>query len=783
MISPPLATAAYEAPTFVAEASLVQDIAVLLLAAAAAAAICRRLGMSVIVGYLLAGIVIGPNTPVPLVGDSHRIAELSELGLVFVMFSIGLRLSLSKLARMGIRPVAATALGALFILQITLMLGGALGRSTTESLFVAGMLMVSSSAVIAKMLEELRLGHERSAQTALGVTILEDLVAVVMLTVLAAQTAGGDAGERVGLAGLFTHMGAFIVLLVGAGLLLMPGLLRRFDAARDPEVRTVAVAGLLLLLAFCAQRAGYSLALGAFLCGAIVAELPAREALEKSFAPLRSVFSAVFFVSIGMLIKPDRLADSWLMTGALTLFALLARPMACGLALMLTGVAPREARRAGLLLAPLGEFTFIIAQAGIVAGALGEEFYPTAVAISVFTVLATPFINRHAEPILNFVEKLEPEWFRKALAAYHAWLAQIGGGGPTKPEWAVIRRKMFGVALEALFVTGLMVYSRRLHGAILENVRPGDPSGGDAWAHAAHFDQLFWGALIVISLVPLVAIWRTVSAVALILAQTAGARGASPKLVEQGVKTAFALIMADWLLAILPISSLSTGGRVAIGVAGVAVVAVFSRRLIYWHSMGRAHLRKVLAESAASPGATRSKAIEDLQHDLNAWNMTLDECVVPDNAAYAGSTLHEVALPSRFGCSIVEIERNGFGLLAPDSGIPLYPGDRLLLMGSKAELAAARDFLSQSSSTPLRANDFGAAVLEPFVMPECPRTGHTLAELRLSKVTGVRVVGLHRAGVRRLNPTGAEPLLAGDHLLLLGTPERLGAFREWLAGT
>ena len=777
-------TAAYKLPNFVAGASLVQDIAVLLLAAAVAAVICKRMGLSVIVGYLLAAIVIGPNTPMPLVGDSHRIAELSELGLVFVMFSIGLHLSLTKLASMGAKSIVATALGALFMLQFTLMLGGALDWSPKQSLFVAAMLMVSSSAVIAKVMEELRIGHNRTAQMALGMTILEDIVAVVMLTVLAAQTSGGsDAAGQTGLAGLFTNMGAFIVLLVSAGLLFMPRLLRRFDAAGDPEVRIIAVAGLLLLLAFCAMRAGYSLALGAFLFGAIVAELPQKESIEKSFSPLRSVFSAIFFVSIGMLIKPAQLADSWLMTGSLTLFSLFVRPLACGFALMLVGVPPREARRGGLLLTPLGEFTFIIAQAGITAGVLGEEFYPTAVALSIFTVLATPIINRHAEPILNLAEKLEPAWFRKALAAYHAWLAHFGASGAPKPAWAIVRRKLAGMAVEALFVTGLLVYSRPLHDALLGEMRPAGLAEGRTWAYAAHFDYAFWGIVLVLALVPLVAMWRTASALALMLAQSADPRVASPKLVERGVMTLFALLLAEWLYAILPVASFTPWGWALLGALAVAIVAVFSNRLIFWHSSLHAQVNEVLQGGSESAGAAREKVRAELDSGLGEWSLAIEEATVPDDAAYAGTSLHDLALPAKFGCSVVEIERNGFGILAPDSLSALYPGDRLLLLGKPDEIRAAHEFLSQTRASAMSKEGFSDAVLETCVVPvNGPYVDNTLANLQIARSTRVRIVGIRRGDTQLLNPTGTEALRAGDNLLLLGTPGRLRTFRTRLAG-
>lgn len=226
----------------------------MLLAAGVAGTLCRRFGLSVIVGYLVAGMVIGPFTPpFSFVQDVERIQTLSQVGLVFLMFGIGLGLSLTKLGRLGAPALLATGVGAVLMLVFTRALGAALGWSAAQSLYVSAMLMVSSSAVIAKVIAELNLGHERPAQVALGVTLLEDIVAVVMLTLLGAQASGGSGGQ---LGPVLAGMGAFVTLLVGAGLLMVPRLLRRLEARADPELQTIVVAGLLFLLAVVAARAG-----------------------------------------------------------------------------------------------------------------------------------------------------------------------------------------------------------------------------------------------------------------------------------------------------------------------------------------------------------------------------------------------------------------------------------------------------------------------------------------------------------------------------------------------
>ncbi|MBP8258016.1 MAG: cation:proton antiporter, partial [Opitutaceae bacterium] len=316
--------------------TLVHDFVILLLAAGLAGMLCKRVGLSAIVGYLLAGIAIGPYLPFSLIEDTEHIAQLSQVGLVFLMFSIGLELSLSKLRRMGLPIIMATFIGALFMLVFTLLLGRVLEWTSLHSLFVAAMLMVSSSAVIAKIMSELKLNHDRAAQMALAITIVEDVVAVIMLTVLATQ----GAHKSTGLGTVLTGLTAFVVLFVCLGLLLLPRLLRWLEKKGDTELQTLVVAGVLFLLSLAAIKAGYSIALGAFLFGALMAEMPQKQTIEESFGSLRNLFGSVFFVSIGMMIDVRLLKEVWLPVLALSLFSLLVRPIACGIALMLVGVPP-----------------------------------------------------------------------------------------------------------------------------------------------------------------------------------------------------------------------------------------------------------------------------------------------------------------------------------------------------------------------------------------------------------------------------------------------------------
>lgn len=751
--------------------SLIQDLAVVLLAAGLAGAICRRLGLSVIVGYLFAGIVIGPYTPpFSFISDPDRIQTLSQIGLVFLMFGIGLGLSISKLGRMGWPTLLATGVGACLMLFLTQALGAVAGWSSDHTLFVAAMLMVSSSAVIAKVVNELGLSHERFAQLALSITVLEDVVAVVMLTILASRAGQGEAN----VSGLLAGMTAFVVLLVGAGLLMVPRLLKRLEARANPELQTITVAGVLFLLAICAAKAGYSLALGAFLLGAMVAEIPQKFAVEKAFVGMRDVFSSVFFVSIGMLIDVRLMLHVWPVVIGIAAFALIGRAIATTTALTLSGSRPQEARRAGLLLGPLGEFSFIIAQLGVTASVLPPDYYPIAVGASILTVLLMPVINRYADGIERIANRLEPAWIRRAGEAYHSWFEQLKSSGAPSMSRQFIRSRLVQIAIEAVFVSGVLIFSRRLFEGLLL------PRADVIGLQPVTLAYIFWIVIALIVLVPLFAIWRNIATVALIIADTKSPSALLPAgLVERTLKAAGLVLLGGWLYAIAPIDDLGPWGWVVIGVLALVMVTVFSHRLIYWHSHWQTTVRDVLAED---PDAPQRNSVDRLErdNDLASWNVRLGDCVVPDGARYAGSTLADLAIPSRFGCTILEIERNGIVITAIRPDIRFYPGDRLLLLGRPEQISAACDFLTKETHTRDESEEFHGTVLETFSIPATPRTGHTLAELRIAQETGVRIVGIRRGDQTIIAPSGEERLEAGDQVLVAGTLAENRRFHVWL---
>jgi monovalent cation:H+ antiporter-2, CPA2 family len=749
----------------------IQDLAVILVAAGTLGWVCQRLGLSVVVGFLAAGILVGPHTPpFAFVTDAGRIETAAQVGIVFLMFSIGLRLSLRRLRRLGLSLLVAVFGGAGVVYYLTRLFGAISGFDGTESLFLAAMFMVSSSAIISKVLAETGVTHERSGQLAMGVTVLEDVVAVVMLTVLNSVVQFGGLGRGPKLGETLGLFGAFVVLAVIAGLLLVPWLLRRMSISAEEELQTLGIAGLLFGLAMVAERAGYSLALGAFLLGTIVAETPHRHQIERTFGGMRDVFSAVFFVAIGMQIDPSLLGGAWVLILSAAVFILVVRTLAIATGLVLIGKPPREALQAGVLVTPIGEFSFIIAQIGVTAAVVPEQFYPLAVGVCLLTTLVAPLLTRRAEPMTNWILARQPRWLDQLVRDYHAWLKRLQVHSKRNLLWQLSRTRFVQIGIWMFFVTGLLVFSRQL----FEVVRPYLGLEGQLATVA------FWVALTLIVIAPLVAIWRNISALALLYAQvsTQGHPKAQrlAQLVEVGLKNGAIVMLYVWLSSFLPAVG---GGRwllPATLLAAALAVLLLRKRLIRWHSEMEVSLHDVLEggenrlQGSAAPWL-RSHA---------EWDLHVVECVLPDLADVQGKRISELDLRARFGCTVVGIERQGYMITLPPPETVLYPRDKVLLLGTSDQTEAGVKALTGVSGG-AAASDFDEMGMEVLVVPQRgPACGATLKDLAPAQRYNVQVAGVRRAGYRLLNPQADEQLQAGDELLALGTPAQIAEFRAEL---
>lgn len=389
-------------------ATLLQDLAVVMAVAAVITIVCHRFHLPVVLGYIVAGVIVGPHTPpYSLITDLHRIHTLSELGVVFLLFSIGLEFSFSRLLKVGFVAFAAATFEIFCMIGLGYAVGRGFGWSPVDSLFLGAILSISSTTIIAKILLEMKRINEPFAQVVLGILIIEDVLAIVIIAILSGlATSGTLTLDAAGLA--LGEVAVFVLGLALAGFMVIPRLLRYLERQALPETLVISVLGLCFAGALAATKAGFSVALGAFIVGAIIAETRQAPRVIQRIEPIRDMFTAVFFVAVGMMIQPSMIAA---FAGPILLIALatiVGKVLSCSLATFLSGYTPDTALLVGVALAQIGEFSFIIAGLGESTGVTSQFLYPIAVSVSAITTLTTPLFVARAPGMVGFLERHVP---------------------------------------------------------------------------------------------------------------------------------------------------------------------------------------------------------------------------------------------------------------------------------------------------------------------------------------------------------------------------------------
>ncbi len=423
--------------------TLLQDLALILMVAAAATLLCHALKQPVVLGYLVAGLIIGPHTPpFPLIQDEQTINAFAEIGLVLLMFGLGLHFSIRRLFEVGRVAMIVATIEIAVMIVLGYWLGRAFGWNTMDAIFLGAILSISSSTIIIKALADLKMAHRPFAQIIFGTLIVEDILAIAMLALLSGLAVAGAGAEdalNVGVVALkLGELVLFMVLVTVVGLLVLPRLFAFVARYDSDEMLLVTALGICFVVSMLAYQMEYSVALGAFVAGALIAESPAGPRVEKIVAPVRDMFSAVFFVAVGMMIIPETLIEYWLPVVAITVLVVVGKVGSCAVAAFLAGQPPTRSIRTGMGMAQIGEFSFIIAQLGATIGVTSAFLYPVTVAVSAVTTFLTPYLIRSSDAFSRLLSRILPERLRQPARYYQRWLDSFGRAGES--ERAMIRR-------------------------------------------------------------------------------------------------------------------------------------------------------------------------------------------------------------------------------------------------------------------------------------------------------------------------------------------------------
>lgn len=750
-----------------------------MLIAAAAAWLCQRLGLPVVIGYITAGIFIGPQThSIALISDAGRIQSLAQIGLVFLIFSIGQGIKLQRLRKVGLPLVLATVIIAAMVFVGCRILGALLGWPAEHGLVLAGMLMVSSTAVLGKSLSEANATHTRFGQTALTITALDDLVAVVTLTVLTSIIQAGQTDSMV-VFGTVIRLKAVIITMAIGALLLVPPLLAWLGRGVSSEVRSLVMVGLLLAMALLSAKAGFSAALGAFLLGTIVSSTGRSGQVERVLGGLCEVFAPVFFVAMGMLFNFKLLMEVWPLAVGVFAIAVVWRSIAATAALLMVGHPMGDAARAALALSPIGEFSLIIALTGEQGGLVPPSFYALAIGVCLMTSLTTPVLIRRSGVISGWVERKQPAFLTQWVGFYHEWIESLKHRQRSSLLWKLTAPRFIQVTLLALFISGMLIFAGPLYSMAEKWLGPD-------WPVAKGLPMLFWFGFGALLLAPLIALWRNIEALAMICAES-GTQGRSKRAVlqplfEKLLKGSATIVILLWLAALVPYTVFSWWGLAVLVAAFGALGAIFWRRLIRLHSRFEIELRTQLADSPFTDGKAQ---LDEWPKRGRSWKLNLSEIVIRENTQAVSRSISELPLRSLFSCTIVSIDRQGVLIRNPAAGMALYPNDKVLLLGRDEDLRHAENWLNgELESAPMEASELQLSdmSLEHLTVPVGSRhVGKPLGDLALNALFGVQIVGIEREDDSMLSPGRSETLEPGDHLLVLGTPEQVNEMAFWLS--
>ena len=437
------------------DSHFLESLAVVLCVAAATTVLCQRVRLPVVFGYLLAGVMIGPHAPPLLVADPGVIVTLSELGVILLMFYIGMELSLRKLGEVGPRGFAVVLVEMGLMLFLGYLAGRLAGFTPIECAFLAAMLSISSTTIIARTFEEQKVSP-RLREQVFGALVMEDIVAILLIALLT-TLATTRSFDFAGLATAAGRLGIFLSILMLVGLVTVPRLIRFVVSLRRPETTLVTSVGVCFAAALAAQRYEYSVALGAFLAGCLVAESGEGKRIAAQIRPLRDMFTAVFFVSVGLSIDPAQIVAQ---AGWIALFAALVvfgKFLGVAVGFFATGSAVRFSSQAGLAMGQIGEFSFIIAGLGVSLGAVDSSLYPIAVGVSCVTTLMTPIAVKYSGQFGEWIDARLPRALQTFVSLYGSWIEQLGDARKRGTLGTRVGRLIRLIVLDAALLVAVLI--------------------------------------------------------------------------------------------------------------------------------------------------------------------------------------------------------------------------------------------------------------------------------------------------------------------------------------
>ena len=675
---------------------MIHDLGIIMLTAGFTSLVCKFLKQPVVLGYIVAGLLVGPYVfGSSWVSDEESVKIWGEIGVIFLLFSLGLEFSYKKLVKMG-----TTALIGCFTIVVGMMscgflLGRAMGWDQMNSLFLGGMLCMSSTTIVFKALDDLGLRQQKFANICFGILVVEDLFAVVLMVLLASLAVnqsfdGSEMAWEVG------KLAAYLLFWFAAGLFLIPTLLRVCKQHLNDETLTIVALGLCLGMVLLAEGAGFSSALGAFVMGSILAETVEAEKIEHLLSPIKNMFGAVFFVSVGMMIDPALLLKYWLPISLITLLVICGQVIFASLGVVLSGQPLKTAMQAAFSLTQVGEFAFIIANFGTDKGVTEPFLYPVIVAVSVITTFLTPYTIRLAEPAYERVDKILPRRWKLMLDAY-------GHSRSTQKEASLTQRYLGKAILPVVIYTIVSVFIATLYFTLLSDRIATFVNDGVATVFSE--PHLWIGRLVSLGL-----LFTVLSPLLYQIVnkdkrnKDAGLLWEKGSMFTRGLLIVFNAFRIVLVLAIITscigkIFDATIGIVLAMGIAVFFFITRSSKIQERSHLLEENFLTNLSAREIAMRQGKRAERKKAQEADDDFEDIHFGEVTIPENSLALGQSLRDLDLRNKTGVSVIRILRDTGNVNNPKATESFKPGDRVVVNGSVGDIELFKIFVAPAQET------------------------------------------------------------------------------------
>jgi CPA2 family monovalent cation:H+ antiporter-2 len=738
---------------------LITDLALILAVAAVTTLLFKMIHQPVVLGYIIAGFLVGPHVSlVPTVADPEGIKVWSEIGVIFLLFSLGLEFSFKKLVKVGGSAFVTALAGITMMNGIGFLTGYLLGWKFMDRLFLGAILSISSTTIIMRAFAELGVRTKKFASLVLGVLIVQDLLAILLLVLLSTfsvtrQFAGGELLVQV------LKLFFFLTLWFLAGIFFVPTFLKRANKLLNDETMLIVSIALCLLMVLLAVTVGFSAALGAFVMGSILAETIHSERIEHLVKSVKNLFAAVFFISVGMMIDPNVLAEYAIPIIVITLVIIVGMTITFSLGALVSGQSLKHSVQTGMSLAQIGEFSFIIASLGATLNVTSSFLYPIAVAASTFTTFTTPFLIKLSTPVYKTLERKLPTKWMARINRYSTSSQQLSAYSDWKK---LLKAYGFNSLIHSVLIGAFIFLSRNF---IVPYIQ--ESMGNEMIAKIASV------AVTLLFITP--SIWalavRRVEKEAYAHLWLNKTLNRGPLIAIEIVRIAFAIA----LIAVLINMYFSITTALVIAVVSMAIAIVLFRNKLqeFYDRLEKRFLTNL-----------NEKEIERTRgREIVPWDAHLATFEVQPELPFVGQQLQELRLRERFGVNIALIERGKLSILAPARHERLYPGDQLSIIGTDEQLGKLKRLFEKEIITNVESqiHDDQMTLQNFTITARSAIVNKTIKESQLRELGKALVVGLERNGQRILNPESAMRLHEGDIVWVVGVRKRIDEFlHEWV---